>query len=120
MPGADATADLAVVGGGLIGLATAAAAADRGLFVTVLAAERPGAASRAGAGLLVPHYGGEAGGGHVARFMAAARDLYPAYVQRIEDRTGARVPFSSSGAIRLARSAQECDTLHATAPDGSV
>jgi glycine oxidase len=114
---ADVVADLVVVGGGLIGLATSAAAAERGLSVALLTVDRPGAASRAGAGLLVPHYSGEGVQGEVSRFMTAARDQYPTYVRSIEERAGVRVPFHRSGAIEVARSPAECAALHDAAPD---
>jgi glycine oxidase len=113
-------ADLGVIGGGLIGLATTAAAAERGLSVALLASDRPGAASRAGAGLLVPHYGGEGVRGEVARFMAAGRDQYPAYVQWIQERAGVPIPFQQSGALELARSPEECTALNAVAPADAV
>jgi glycine oxidase len=112
--------DLVVVGGGLIGLATTAAAAERGLSVTLLAADRPGAASRAGAGLLVPHYSGEGAHGAVARFMRAGRDLYPAYVSWVEEHSGLPIPLYRSGALELARSTAECAALHAAAPHDAV
>jgi glycine oxidase len=113
-------ADLAVIGGGLIGLATAAAAAERGLSVTLLAADRPGAASRAAAGLLVPHYSGEGVRGDVARFMTAGRDLYASYVSWIEERSGMPIPLYRSGAIELARSPAQCAALHDGAPNDAV
>ncbi|MFN2565220.1 MAG: NAD(P)/FAD-dependent oxidoreductase [Gemmatimonadaceae bacterium] len=115
----DLVADLVVIGGGLVGLAIAAAAADRKLSVAVLTTQRPGTASRAAAGLLVPHYSGEGAGDSVQRFMSAGRDLYPSYVQWAEERSGVRVAFDASGAIEVARSPAECATLQRTAPDGA-
>jgi glycine oxidase len=117
---ADAVADLVVVGGGLIGLATAAAAAERGLSVSLLTVPRPGAASRAGAGLLVPYHRGEALNREVAGFMTAGRDLYPTYVRWVEERSGVRIPLHLSGALELARSPVECAALHDAAPDDAV
>jgi glycine oxidase len=105
-----------VIGGGLVGLATAAAAADCGLSVAVFAADRPGAASRAAAGLLVPHYSGEGTNPSVGRFMAAARDMYPAYVEWAEEHSGCAIAFNRNGALELALSPAECEMLHATAP----
>jgi glycine oxidase len=115
---ADVAADLVVVGGGIVGLAITAAAVDRGLSVALLTAQRTGAASRAAAGLLVPHYG-EGATGAVERFMRAACDLYPSYVQAVQERSGIRVGFDACGAIELARSAVECAALHSRAPDGA-
>jgi glycine oxidase len=116
---ADVLADLAVVGGGLIGLAIAATAAERGLSVALLTVDRPGAASRAAAGLLVPHYGGEGAHTSVTRFMAAAFDLYPAYVAWVEERSGVHIPLTRDGALQVAESAAECEALQAKAPEGA-
>ncbi|MDQ3995564.1 MAG: FAD-dependent oxidoreductase [Gemmatimonadota bacterium] len=113
---ADVAADLVVVGGGLVGLATSVGAAERGMSVTLFAVDRPGAASRAGAGLLVPHYRGEGVHGEVARFMTAARDQYPAYVRTVEERSGIRIPLDQSGAIELASSAAQRAALYDAAP----
>ena len=116
---ADPVADVAVVGGGLVGLAVSFAAAERGLAVVLLDVDRPGAASRAGAGLLVPHFSAEGMRDGVSRFMAAARDEYPGYVRRIEERSGLPVPLHQSGAIEVARSTAECAALHNAAPTGA-
>lgn len=109
-------ADVIVVGGGVVGLATAWAAAERGLDVALFSAERAGAASRASAGLLVPHYSGEGAADSVGRFMAAARDQYGAYVAAIESESGERIPFSASGAIEIAASPADLAVLCARAP----
>ena len=109
-------ADVIVVGGGIIGLATARAAALRGLSVAVFSVERAGAASRASSGLLVPHYSGEGATDAVARFMAAARDEYPSYVAAVEEESGAHVPLSTIGAIEVAGSPDGLAALWAAAP----
>jgi glycine oxidase len=115
-PAARTTAEVAVVGGGLIGLATALDVADRGLSVAIVADERPGAASRAGAGLLVPHFSGEGARESVGRFMRASRDMYPSYVAAVEQRSGVSIPLSSAGALEIARSGDDCERLWADAP----
>jgi glycine oxidase len=109
-------ADVIVVGGGVVGLATAWAAAQRGLRIALVSAERAGAASRASAGLLVPHYSGEGAADSVGRFMSAARDQYGDYVASVEEECGQRIPFSSSGAIELAASPEDLDALCARGP----
>jgi glycine oxidase len=109
-------ADVIVVGGGVVGLATAWAAAQRGLLVALFSADRAGAASRASAGLLVPHYSGEGAAASVGQFMAAARDGYAEYIAAVEDESGQSIPFSGSGAIELAASPQDLVSLCAKAP----
>jgi len=49
-----ADADLLVLGAGIAGLTTALAAAERQMSVIVIDSPRPGAASRAAAGMLAP------------------------------------------------------------------
>jgi glycine oxidase ThiO len=119
MRSTDATADVIVIGGGVIGLAIAAMAADRGLTVALYSAERRGAASRAAAGLLVPHYSGEDADSSTMRFMTASRDAYPAYLRWIADRSGVRVPTISSGAVEIASTEPERERLWTGAPAGS-
>jgi glycine oxidase len=109
-------ADVTVVGGGVVGLATAWAAAERGLLVALFSTERAGAASRASAGLLVPHYSGEGAADSVGRFMTAARDQYGRYVAAVESASGLRIPFSASGAIEISASPENLAVLHARAP----
>ena len=112
----DVTADVIVVGGGIIGLAIAAALAEADASVALLTDDRPGAASRAAAGLLVPHYSREDVSPAVSRFMVAARDLYPQYVQWAEELSGLSIPFDRSGAIEIAPSAAEWATLRDARP----
>jgi glycine oxidase len=115
-PNPDGRADVVVLGGGIVGLAVAAALADKALSVALVAVERPGAAARAAAGLLVPHYSAEDSSRAVAQFMAAGRDLYPSYIRWVEERSAMPVPFDASGAIELARSATEATALARQAP----
>lgn len=90
-----------------MGLASALAAAERGLQVTVIDQERPGAASRAAAGMLAPTVEGLAG--HARRAALSARDLYPDYVARLTDRTGIEIPLDRRGVLELARDDAELE-----------
>ena len=92
--------DVLVVGGGLIGMACAAAVAERGRTVRLVGAHLPGEASLAAAGLLAPSV--ERGEGPPHAFAVAARDRYPSYVQWLRDRTGVDVPMNRDGILQVA------------------
>jgi len=102
-----------VVGGGLIGLASALALADRGLSVLVVGEHRPGEASPAAAGMLAPSVERAAGPAH--EFAIAARDRYPSYVEYLADRTGVRVPLNRLGILQVALSEKGIKGLKRTA-----
>src|SRR5438045_1999377 len=95
-----ATADVLVAGAGLIGLACAVAAAERGLTVQLIGEPLPGESSPAGAGLLAPSIEREEG--HASDFAAAARDRYPSYVGWLLEKTGIQVPINRDGILQLA------------------
>ena len=92
--------DVIVVGAGLIGLACTAALADLGLRVTLLADLRRGEASAAAAGMLAPSV--ERASGVAYAFARAARDSYPAYLDRLAADTGIDVPLNRLGILELA------------------
>ena len=115
-------ADVIVVGGGLAGLATAFACSRRGLSVTVVDAGCPGAASLASAGVLGPSIGRGPKGGRVGRFMFAARDRFPGYLDELREQTGIAVP-AVRGALEIALNDTHLAELRARAaslPDARV
>lgn len=93
--------DVVVAGAGLAGLTCALACARRGLTVTVIAGSQRGAASSASAGVLGPSIGRGPKGGRIGRFMFAARDRYPSFLDELHELTGVRVS-ASSGALEIA------------------
>ena len=95
------TADVVVVGAGLVGLASALAVADRGLRVLLVNDTRRGEASPAAAGMLAPSVErAESAAAHA--FNVAARDRYPSYVEALRERTGVDVPLNRLGILQLA------------------
>jgi glycine oxidase len=92
--------DVLVIGTGLIGLACAAAAAERGLTVLAIGESLVGAASLAAAGLLAPSI--ERGESDSAGFASAARDRYPSFIAWLRDRSGFDVPLNREGIIQVA------------------
>ena len=109
-------ADALVVGGGLVGLACAAAMSERGLRVTVLTHVRLGEASPAAAGVLAPSV--DRSGGPAMDFSIAGRDRFPAYVDMLRDRTGIAVPLNRLGVLEVALGAEEAEALRRRA-DGA-
>jgi glycine oxidase ThiO len=110
------TADVLVLGGGIAGLTVALEAARRDLSVIILDAPRPGAASRAAAGMLAPSV--EALPPVMLGSAVAARDLYPSYLAELRDRTGIDVPLDRSGILQLASEA-DAQSLRQRAPAGA-
>ncbi|MDQ3820042.1 MAG: glycine oxidase ThiO [Acidobacteriota bacterium] len=97
------TADVAVVGGGVIGLAIARALAMRGAGSVVLVERaHPGAeASRAAGGMLAPQ--AEADGADAFFELASASlDLYPAFADALRDETGTDIELERTGTLYLA------------------
>jgi len=93
------TVDVAVAGGGLIGLAVAWRAAQRGLVVTVVD-DAPGTgASEAAAGMLAPvteaAYGEEA----LLRLCLASVQRYPAFAAEVEAAGGTTVGLRTAGTL---------------------
>jgi glycine oxidase len=110
------TADVLVLGGGIAGLTVALEAARRDLSVIILDAPRPGAASRAAAGMLAPSL--EALPPVMLGSAVAARDLYPSYLAELRDRTGIDVPLDRGGILQLA-SESDAQSLRQRAPAGA-
>ncbi len=95
-----ASGEVIVVGGGLIGLAVAAALAERKVSVTLISERRPGEASPAAAGMLAPSVERASGSAH--EFGIAARDRYPSFLDFLADRTGVKVPLNRLGILQVA------------------
>ena len=112
------SADVLIAGAGLIGLACAIAAAERGLSVLVIADSRRGESSPAGAGLLAPSIEREEG--HASHFGIAARDRYPSYVEWLRDRTDIDVPLNRDGIIQLATNEAGVRGLRRGMPDNAT
>ena len=111
------SADVTIVGAGVIGLATAVAAARRGLRVTIVGDQRPGEASSAAAGMLAPSVERSVGPAH--DFAVASRDLYPSYVESLAEETGIRVPLNRLGILQVALSEAGVKGLRRTALPGT-
>jgi len=94
--------DVVVVGGGVIGMATAWRAALEGLAVVVVDPQPGRGASWAAAGMLTPvteaYYGEE----DLLRLNLASARRYPSFVDELESATGMRVGYRATGTLAVA------------------
>ncbi|MEU2723589.1 glycine oxidase ThiO [Streptomyces smyrnaeus] len=99
--------DVLVLGGGLIGLATAWRAAGSGLTVTVADPEPGGGAARVAAGMLAAvtelHYGEET----LLDLNLASAARYPAFVAELEEATGLDTGYRACGTLAVALDADD-------------
>ena len=105
--------DIAVVGGGLIGLSIAFELAERGAVVRVYDRGEPGhGASWAGAGMLAPyaeHIDDEA----LLELCRISLERYPAFVERVVEASGVRVDLALDGIIEAAFTSERLVALNA-------
>src|ERR1700741_2292323 len=102
------TTEVAIIGGGVIGLAIARALAQRGVR-DVLIVERSslGAeASSAAAGMLAPQAEADAADDFF-QLCCQSRDLYPAFAQSLQEETGIDIELETSGTLYLALNEQD-------------
>jgi glycine oxidase len=94
--------DVVVVGGGVMGSASALGLARRGASVLVLEKSVPGAeASSAAAGILGAQVESH-GPGRETDLCLASRALYPGFVEGLRAATGLEVGYRQAGTLRLA------------------
>jgi glycine oxidase len=93
------TADVVIVGGGLIGLGIAWRAAERGLKVTVLDPTPGAGASGVAAGMLAPvselHYGERA----LLQLNLASARLFGDWAAQLHERTGVDIGYRTCGTV---------------------
>ncbi len=103
--------DAVVIGGGVVGAATARALAARGRRVLLLERAMPGAeASGAAAGMLAPQIEVLADD-PILPLAIAARGRYPALVEELDRRTGVNVGYHAGGSVQVALDAGEAEQL---------
>jgi glycine oxidase len=108
------SADVVVIGCGIVGMCSALALADRRFRVCLIGESRSGEASPAAAGILGPSLE-DTHGAHtppaVHRFAVAARDRYVGFVADLSDRSGVSVGLNRLGILDLALDADGAESL---------
>jgi glycine oxidase len=108
------SADVLVVGGGVIGLSVAWRAAQRGMSVTLLERDTiGGGASRVAAGMLAPVAEAEFGdaGRRLLELGLRSADMWPAFAQELQAASAQKVGLLRTGTLLLARDADEAREL---------
>ncbi|HLB21487.1 MAG TPA: glycine oxidase ThiO [Solirubrobacteraceae bacterium] len=108
------SADVLVVGGGVIGLSVAWRAAQRGMSVTLLERDTiGGGTSRVAAGMLAPVAEAEFGeaGRRLLELGLRSADMWPAFAQDLQAASGQQVGLLRTGMLLLARDADEAREL---------
>ena len=104
--------DVAVVGGGIVGLACAWRAAQRGMSVVVLERDRFGAgASRVAAGMLAPVTEADFGEEALLDLNLAAAERWPAFAEELTGASGLPCGFRQSGALVVAADRDDAEEL---------
>ncbi len=105
--------DAVVIGAGLIGLASAWRARQRGLSVLVVdRADAPGeGASRVAAGMLAPVMEADFGEERLVRVNLAARERWPAFAAELEEQTGLPTGYRDGGALIVAADRDDAEAL---------
>lgn len=94
-------ADVAVVGGGVAGLAASRELARRGLSVAVLEDGRVGSASRAAAGMLAPQAEADSRD-ELFELLCASREMYTAFTAAVSEESGISIEIDKTGTLYLA------------------
>jgi glycine oxidase len=103
--------DVAVAGGGVIGLAIAWRAAEAGARVVVLDARRPGAAWPVSAGMLAPVAEAEFGHDELLALGLDSAARWPAFADELSAASGRDSGYRRCGTLVVARDRDEAEAL---------
>jgi glycine oxidase len=104
--------DVAVVGGGVIGLSIAWRAAQRGMRVSLFEREEFGAgSSRIAAGMIAPISEARATEQPLLHLNLRSSRAYPAFAAQLAEESGMDPGFSTCGTIAVARDADDAEAL---------
>jgi glycine oxidase len=105
------TADVLIIGGGVIGLAIAWRAAQRGLRAAVADPDPGRGASRAAAGMLTPVAEAAYAERHLFELGSLSLRRYPAFAAELTERTGMPTGFRQTGTLQVAYDADDLAML---------
>src|SRR5258706_3087637 len=105
------TADVLIIGGGVIGLAIAWRAAQRGLRVTVADPDPGGGASHAAAGMLTPVAEAAYAERHLFGLGSLSLRLYPAFAADLAEGPGMPTGFRQTGTLQVGYDADDMAML---------
>jgi glycine oxidase len=114
MPGTASSPDVLVIGGGIVGLAVAWRAAERGLSVSLLERDATGqGASQVAAGMLAPVSEVEFGNGGRRLLALGLRSagMWPPFAAQLEAAAGTSVGLRQTGILFVARDDDEAREL---------
>jgi glycine oxidase len=113
VPPEDNHKDVAVVGGGIVGLACAWYAARRGMSVVVLERDRLGSgASDVAAGMLAPVTEADFGEDELLQLNLAAAERWPTFAAELAAASGLSTGFRETGALVVAADRDDAEELH--------
>jgi glycine oxidase len=107
----DPTRDVVIVGGGIIGLASAWRLAEAGLTVTIIDPDPAGAATHVAAGMLAPVSEIEYGEEDQLELALASLQRYPQFVTDLERASGQQVGLRREGTLIVATDAGDRELL---------
>lgn len=103
--------DVAVIGGGVAGLAAARSLARRGLSVAVIETARPGAgASQAAGGMLAPQSEADRHD-ELFELLCASREMYPSFAAELYEESGVDIELDRTGALYVALTEADEDEI---------
>ncbi|MBV9465074.1 MAG: FAD-dependent oxidoreductase, partial [Solirubrobacterales bacterium] len=108
----EAPIDVAVIGGGVIGLAVAWRARQRGFTVTVLErGELGGGTSRVAAGMLAPIAEADPSEAALLELGLASLRSYPSFIEQLTRASGREPGYLRCGTLLVARDRDEAESL---------
>ncbi|MCX5213416.1 glycine oxidase ThiO [Kitasatospora sp. NBC_00240] len=106
-----ATTDVLVVGGGIIGLAVAWRARQRGLGVVVVDPAPGGGAAQVAAGMLAPVTELQYGEEPLLKLGMASNERYPAFATELEEASGLSTGYRACGTLAVALDSDDREEL---------